>query len=63
MAVDQVVAAREAYFKAFGNGGGPRPFGVSDADMATALNAAVAAGKPIPADFNWYTDVPPGAVV
>lgn len=60
--MDDVLKAREAYFKAFGNGG-PYPFGVSDRDLATALNAAVAAGKPIPADFDWYTDVPPGAVV
>jgi len=59
--MDEVIKAREAYFKAFGNGG-PRPFGVSDADMAAALNAAVEAGKPIPADFDWYADLPKDAV-
>jgi hypothetical protein len=56
-----MIKARLAYLEAFGNEG-PYPFGVSDADLAAALNAAVAAGRPIPADFNWYTDLPKGAV-
>lgn len=59
--MDAEIKAREAYFEAFGNEG-PYPFGVSDADLAAALNAAVAAGKPIPADFDWYADVPKDAV-
>ena len=55
--MDDVIKAREAYFKALGNEG-PHPFGVRDANMAVALNAAAAAGQPIPADFDWYADVP-----
>lgn len=58
---NKLLEARQAHHDAFGNEG-PYPFGVSDADLAAALNAAVAAGQPIPADFNWYADVPKDAV-
>ena len=60
--MDEVMRAREEYFEAFGNDG-PRPYGVSDKALVRELRAAVERGEPIPADFDWYTDVPPGAVV
>lgn len=60
--MDDVIAAREAYYKAFGTIG-PNPMEVSDGDVARVLWDAVQQGKPIPRDFDWYPNLPKGAVV
>lgn len=60
--LDDEIAAREEYFRAFGQPG-PHTFGVNESFMAAVLRAAVRHGRPIPEDFNWYPDLPPGAVV
>lgn len=60
--MDDVIAAREAYYKAFGNPG-PRPMEVSDSFMARVLLDAVRNGREVPDDFDWYPDLPKDAVV
>ncbi|MFZ2986596.1 MAG: hypothetical protein WA086_01245 [Ideonella sp.] len=40
----------------------PVPFGVSDAWLAEVLEGAISAGAPVPSDFDWYPDMPEGAV-
>ena len=40
----------------------PNPFGINDDTLAAALENAVASGKPIPEDFDWWSELPPDAV-
>lgn len=40
----------------------PLPFGVSDQRQAEVLEAALREGRPVPADFDWWADLPPDAV-
>lgn len=58
----KMIEARRAYFQAFGDPG-PFTHGVSDNFVADVLWAAVRSGKPVPADFDWYPDLPKDAVV
>lgn len=60
--MDDVDAAREAYYKAFGTLG-PNPMEVSEADVARALWDAVRQGRPISRDHDWYPNLPKDAVV
>jgi hypothetical protein len=55
--MDRLYEARQAYSRAFGNEG-PRPSGVSDEDLAEALEQAVQAGVPIPDNRDWSMDLP-----
>jgi hypothetical protein len=59
--MDELMQARGAYFEAFGNEG-PYPFGVTDEALAAVLLAAVEKGEPVPDEFDWYKDLPDGAV-
>lgn len=61
MTTDREIAARQAYLIRFGNVG-PEPFGVDGDKIAAELERAVASGQPIPDDFDWYRDLPDGAV-
>ena len=40
----------------------PAPFGVADEYFVEVLRRAIARGKPIGPRFNWWPDLPPGAV-
>lgn len=40
----------------------PMPFGVGDQRLAEVLGAALREGRPVPADFDWWADLPPDAV-
>lgn len=53
--MDRLYQARIAYRTLFGNEG-PRPDGVSDEDLAEALELAARAGAPIPEDRDWSQD-------
>jgi hypothetical protein len=57
---EDVIEARLAYQQAFGTPG-PTPFEVDDGLLIATLLTAVKSGQPIPDDFNWYPDLPPGA--
>ncbi|MDM4765532.1 hypothetical protein [Pelomonas sp. SE-A7] len=56
----RVEAAVSAYFKAF-DLLPLAPFGVDPAKLAEVLEAAVAAGQPVPPDFDFWGDLPPSA--
>lgn len=58
---DRVLNAVLSYSEKF-NSPSPMPFGVSDEWRAAVLEQAVADGVPISADFDWYPDMPEGAV-
>lgn len=53
--MDRLYQARIAYRAAFGNDG-PQPSGVSDEDLAEALEFAVRGATPIPDDRDWTPD-------
>lgn len=40
----------------------PHPFGVEDSFYVSVLRQALRDGKPVDPDFDWYPDLPPGAV-
>ncbi len=52
------IIAYSTAFKVFS----PHPFGINDDALAEALENAVAAGKPIPEDFDWWSELPPDAL-
>lgn len=41
----------------------PLPFGVDSDFYVATLKRYIEKGKPIPNSFNWYPDLPPGAMV
>lgn len=56
----RIEEAEEAYVKAFGEAP-PVPFGVGDDAVADALERAVDSGRRLPADFDFWSYLPPGA--
>ncbi len=56
--IEAAILAYSTAFKVFS----PNPFGINDDALAEALENAVAAGKPIPEDFDWWSELPPDAV-
>lgn len=56
----RVHAALEAYVRAFGVPS-PEPFGIDDDTLADELEKAVASGKPIDPEFDWWAALPPDA--
>ena len=52
--------AANAYGEAF-NKPSPEPYGWDDDRLAEVLEEAVAAGKPIPDDFDFHAGIPPEA--
>lgn len=54
-------AAIRAYVAAFDTPS-PTPFGISDEYLAKVLERAVAKGRPIPDDFDWWRHLPPDAL-
>lgn len=59
--MSRIETAQAAYWRAFGRLP-PEPWGVSDDAIAEALERAVAAGRQIADDFDWWADMPPDAV-
>ncbi len=53
-------AAVIAYFEAF-CAMPPHPYGINEERINEVLEAAVAAGEPIPDNFDWWSDLPPDA--
>lgn len=53
--------AQTAYFAAFKNMP-PEPWGINDERITQVLEQAVADGKPVPDDFDWWANMPPDAV-
>ena len=53
--MERLYQAQRSYEAAFGNEG-PHPAGVSDEDLAEALEQAVEAGVPITEDRDWSRD-------
>jgi len=39
----------------------PNPYGINDDYITEVLEKAVADGKPIPENFDWWSDLPPDA--
>lgn len=58
----RLIAAADAYAAKFGVWPNIWMFGVSVAYMSQTLEAAVQAGKPLAADHDWYSQLPPGAM-
>lgn len=56
--IDRIYAA---YAATFGNA--LYPFGVDEGRVAEILAEHLARGEPVPDDYDWYPDLPPGAVV
>lgn len=54
-------AASEEYFGRFGVRP-PVPVGIAEREMARVWREAVAAGAPLGEDFDWWKDLPEGAV-
>jgi hypothetical protein len=50
------------YYAAFGRLA-PVPFGVPAEEIEAAWIAALERGEPIPDDYDWYPDLPDGALV
>jgi len=51
----------QAYMLTFGHSG-PQPMCINPTWRAEVMADAVAAGEPIPGDFDWYAHLPPDAV-
>lgn len=56
------LAICQRYNQRFGTSYGFPPFGVSDEFFVEVLEAALAADRPVPDDFDWYQHLPPDAV-
>lgn len=59
--MNRLETAQAAYFAAF-KVASPEPWGVSDDHLAEVLENAIAAGRTVPEDFDFYAGMPPGAV-
>ncbi len=53
-----LAAVRAAYVARFPGVKVPRPFAVTDEELAQVLDAAIAAGKPVADDHDWWAWVP-----
>ena len=51
-------AVRTAYLARFPGERVPRPFAIDDEEVARVMSAAIAAGKPVPEDHDWWWFVP-----
>lgn len=40
----------------------PFPFGINEDTLSDALERAILDGRPVPANYDWYADLPPDAV-
>lgn len=40
----------------------PLPFGISEERIAEVLLQAIRDGEPVPDEFDWWADLPPGAM-
>jgi len=40
----------------------PFPFGINDDALAETLERAILDGRPVPANYDWYSHLPPDAV-
>ena len=56
-----MVNIEREYFDAFGVYM-PQPFGISRPAVEEVVRAAIAKGEPIPAEYDWWADLPPDAV-
>jgi hypothetical protein len=52
----------KAYVRAFGETI-PLPIGIDQQGHATVLAEHLEKGKPVPKDYNWFPDLPEGAIV
>lgn len=59
--MNRLETAQAAYIRAFG-AMAPEPFGINDDRIAEVLELAIVEGQPVPADFDWWADLPPDAV-
>jgi hypothetical protein len=57
---DRLTTAQVAYVRAFRDFP-PNPFAISEDRQAEVLERAILAGRPVPAGFDWYVDLPPDA--
>ncbi len=57
---ERLETAQAAYVRAF-RAMPPEPVGVDLARLAQELEHAVAVGRPIADDFDWWAHLPPGA--
>jgi hypothetical protein len=60
--LEKYEAIYTAYVRAFGNTI-PMPIGVDQEGHAAVLEAHLKKNTPVPADYNWYPDLPEGAIV
>lgn len=58
--MNRLETAQAAYFAAFFVPA-PQPWGVDDDRLAAVLEQAIAAGRPVADDFDWWASLPPGA--
>ncbi len=56
------IDAVERYLKAFPDAVILRPAMVGQDEVADAMLDAIAKGRRIPDDYDWYKDLPPGAL-